>query len=138
VGFKFHPRYLERPPADWSPVLAALREAWVGTFLWLESRRLNSSFKSPEDYASFQGRLFPDEEPIDNILRQARDLSRGRRVAWTGTDHPRSAVWKSLALIMDPERTRGSIEAAGKRLACAGSLPLEIEERCRSAWQNYP
>lgn len=138
VGFKFHPRYLERSPAGWSPALAALREAWVGTLLWLESRRLNSSFKSPEGYASFRGRLFPDEKPIDNILRQARDLAQGRRVAWTGTDHPRSGVWKSLALLMDPERTKGSLEAAGNCLACAGSPPSEIEERCRSAWQNYP
>jgi len=138
VSFKFHPRHLEQPPGDWQPALTALREAWVETFLWIESRRLKSAFASPGDYARWSGRLFPEEAPAANILRQARDLARGRRVAWTGTDHPRAAVWKSLCLLLDPRRSAESLQLARKLLNGADPGASGIEERCREVWRNYP
>ena len=138
VAFKFHPHHRDQAPADWRQALGELRAAWLRTFLWVESRRLGSGFASARDYANFPGRIFPEEPPASNLLRQARDLARGGRVAWTGTDHPRSAVWKSLALLLDPDRTEGSVESAARLLRSPGLSPAEVEERCREAWKNYP
>ncbi|MCX6969380.1 MAG: hypothetical protein NTV93_04390 [Verrucomicrobia bacterium] len=138
VAFKFHPRHSGQAPADWQQPLGDLRAAWLRTFLWVESRRLGTGFASPQDYGNFAGRIFPEESPASNFLRQARDLARSGRVAWTGSDHPRSAVWKSLALLLDPDRTETSIEAAARLLRSPGGAAAEVEERCREAWKNYP
>ncbi len=138
VAFKFHPHHSGQAAADWREPLGELRAAWLRTFLWVESRRLGNGFTSARDYAKFSGRIFPEESSASNLLRQARDLARGGRVAWTGTDHPRSAVWKSLALLLDPDRTESSIEAAARLLRSPGGSAAEVEERCREAWKNYP
>ncbi|MFZ4775211.1 MAG: hypothetical protein ACOYM3_07615 [Terrimicrobiaceae bacterium] len=138
VSFKFNPRHLQQAPKDWEATLTEISGAWVETFLWIESRRLKTTFLTPLDYARFGGRLFPEESAAANILRQARDLARGRRAPWTGTDHPRSVVWKSLCLLLDPNRTEESVLTAAKLLESPDSEPAGIEERCRSAWQNYP
>jgi hypothetical protein len=138
VAFKFYPHHSGQSPADWQQPLGDLRAAWLQTFLWVESRRLGTGFASARDYGKFSGRIFPEESPASNLLRQARDLARGGRVTWTGADHPRSAVWKSLALLLDPGRTETSIEAAARLLRSPGGSPAEVEERCREAWKNYP
>ena len=138
VAFKFHPRHSGLAPADWRQPLGELRTAWLRTFLWVESRRLGAEFGSAWDYATFPGRLFPEESPASNLLRQARDIVRGVRVAWTGADHPRAAVWKSLALLLDPERAERSMVSAARLLRSPGVSPADVEERCREAWKNYP
>ena len=138
VAFKFHPEHSALTPADWKDTLGDLRAAWLSTFLWMESRRLKARFASADDYAKFPGRIFPEESPADNLLRQLRDLARGGRVRWTGADHPRSAVWKSLCYLLDPERTCQSLEMARNLLGGNGRSPDEIEERFREAWKNYP
>ncbi len=138
VGFKFRPRHLKQTPADWQATLAGLCGAWVQTFLWIETARLKTTFATPLDYARFGGRLFPGESSAANILRQARDLARGRRGPWTGTDHPRSSVWKSLCLLLDPRRSEESLQLAAKLLNSRNSDAGAIEEDCREAWRHYP
>ena len=136
VEFKLHPRHGGAPLSAWREPLDELRRAWLSTFLWVESRRLGETFGSASNYAAFRGRLFPGELAWGNLLRQARDLRRSSRVPFRGGDHPRSAIWKSLALLMDGSPS--CADAAARLLGTPGLRGRELEERCRDCWKHYP
>lgn len=135
VDFKLSPRHEGLAPTDWHQPLEELRAAWVSTFLWCEGRRRNTSFADARTYAGQRGRLFASEYAGANLLRHARDLRRKERVPFSVTDHPRAAVWKSLALLLD----RPADEAAAGRLLGAQRLHgHDLEEFCRACWRHYP
>ncbi len=136
VTFKLHPHRRDGQPEEQLPVLEDLRRAWLGTFLWIESRRLGASFGSAEDYGAFRGRLFPDEGRWGNVLRQVRDLRRPERLPFSASDHPRAAIWRSLVLLLGGERAGEA--SAGRLLGAEGLRGRELEERCRACWRHYP
>lgn len=136
VSFKLHPVHADDSPADWRKPLGQLRDAWLATFLWVESRRLGARFESARSYAGYRGRLFPGERRLGNVLRQLRDLRRSPRLPFRPGDHPRAAIWKSLALLMG-----GSAPDAALAAGLLGATALRgaaLEERCRSCWKHYP
>lgn len=136
VDFKLHPRHGGAPPSAWREPLTELRRAWLSTFLWVESRRFGQTFGSAADYAAFRGRLFPADPAWGNLLRQVRDLRRASRVPFCGGDHPRSAIWKALALLMDGSPS--GAQTAARLLGKPALRGLELEERCRDCWKHYP
>lgn len=134
VAFKFRPADSRRPPSEWAAPADRLRRAWISTFLWIESRRLAAGFATPAGYASSHKRIFPAEPAAKNLIRQLRDLRRPAHLPFCWGDHPRSRIWKSLALLME-----GSFEPeAAALLGCPALRGMPLEEACRSAWKNYP
>ncbi len=136
IGFKLNPRHENVLPSAWQKPLDELRRAWLSTFLWIESRRLRARFETARDYRDYRGRLFPGEPAWSNLLRQARDLRRPAHVPFRGGDHPRSAIWKSLALLMEGDAS--GAESAARLLGTPGLRGDELEERCRDCWKHYP
>lgn len=135
VTFKLRPRHEGLAPSDWRLPLEELRQAWLSTFLWCEGRRRQGSFAGARGYAAQRGRLFPSEARGANILRHLRDFRRRGRVPFSLSDHPRAAVWKSLALLLE----RPADEAAAARLLGARRLRgHDLEEHCRACWRHYP
>lgn len=136
LSFKLHPRHTDFPPADWKQPLEELRRAWVSTFLWIESRRLGLRFENARDYKDCRGSHFSAEPVWSNLMRQARDLRRSSRVPFLWGDHPRSAIWKSLALLM--EGGASGEEHAATLLGKPALRGRELEEHCRACWKHYP
>lgn len=136
VEFKLHPHRRDGTREEQLPVLEELRRAWLGTFLWIESRRLGAGFESAADYAGFRGRLFPEESRSGNFLRRIRDLRRPERLPFGTADHPRAAIWKSLALLL--AGGPGAEEGAVRLLGAGAVRGRELEERCRACWKHYP
>jgi hypothetical protein len=134
VAFKFRPTDSARSPAEWAEPLHLLRKAWLSTFLWIESRRLGHQMSYPADYARSLLKIFPDEPPLKNVIRQIRDLRRPAHLPFCGGDHPRSRIWKALCLLLD-----GSDEPQAAALLGAPALRgIALEERCRTLWKHYP
>lgn len=136
LAFKLHPNHKAAAREDWRRPLDDLRRAWLATFLWTESRRLGRKFGDAHDYDKFGGRLFPDEPALSNVLRQLRDVRRSSRLPFCGGDHPRSAIWRALALLM--ERGGAGEAAAARRLGMPGLAGQALEEHCRNCWRHYP
>ena len=135
VAFKLRPRHEGGEPSAWRQPLDELRGAWLSTFLWVEGRRLGAPFAAARDYAGRSGRFFPEESRIQNLLRHLRDLRRRDRAPFGAGDHPRAAIWKSLALLLE----RPAREAEAARLLGARALRArELAERCRACWRHYP
>lgn len=136
VEFKLHPHRRDGEPGDQWTALDDLRRTWLSTFLWVESRRLGENFRTAEDYGNFRGKLFPAEKPWSNMLRRMRDLRRPQRTPFALGDHPRAAIWRSLALLLDGGS--GAAAGAGRLLGVPDKTGLELEEHCRACWQHYP
>jgi len=134
VAFKFRPTDSELPPTEWAEPVERLRRAWLSTFLWIESRRLMAGFSTPMEYAHTSKRIFPADPVTKNLVRQLRDLQRPAHVPFCWGDHPRSRIWKSLALLME-----GSFEPEAAALLGSPDLRgMALEEYCRTLWVNYP
>jgi hypothetical protein len=138
VDFKFHPAHRLCKPGEWKRELGELREAWVRTFLWVESRRLGKKFREPEAYAFQRGRLFAEEPLWQNLARQLRDLRGGTRAPFAWGDHPRAPVWKSLLLLMARGPAPEAVLKASNVLGRSFSSPAELEEFLRVCWKKYP
>lgn len=151
VAFKMRPQFPEIPAEDWPPLarinhneappcdLSGLVEemiqVWLRTFLWVESHRLGVPLPAPANYLNHSRRLFPEEAPLKNLLRQLRDRRRARSLPWSGLDHPRAVVWKALVGLLDKNNLPQTI----RLLALEKQTPaIQAEERLRSLWQNYP
>lgn len=136
VEFKLHPHRVDGVPEEKSRELEELRRVWLGTFLWIESRRLATPFRSAGDYAGFTDRLFPEEGRTGNLMRQIRDLRRPVRLPFDTSDHPRAAIWRSLVLLF--EGGPAGEQAAARLVGGPDLRGRELEERCRACWRQYP
>ena len=131
LAFKFHPASSGRSAVEWKGRLRELQAVWLRTFLWLEGERLGSAFADAQAYGSFKGRLFPEEVALKNILRHLRDRGHPIRLPFSGGEHPRARVWRSLVFLM-----------AGQEFGAQAQLGITataatLEEHCRLVWKQY-
>lgn len=134
VAFKFRPTDSSLAPPEWVEPLGLLREAWLSTFFWIESKRLGHPMTDSAGYARSSRKIFPEEPPLKNLIRQVRDLSRPAHLPFCWGDHPRSRIWKSLGLLLE-----GSEEAEAAALLGVPALRgIHLEEHCRTLWNIYP
>lgn len=140
VQFKLHPTLNPQPAPEWLPAITELRRVWRDVFLWIESSRLVHQFATPADYAAFPGPLLPHEPAASNALRHLRSLKTlHRRLPDRWTRHPREAVLRALALLIDPDRTTSCVEKAAAILGCPPITDTPgVEAACRQWWQQFP
>jgi hypothetical protein len=145
VEFKFHPAIPDRSPEHWGDTLRELTAEWVRVFLWVESARMGKRFEDAGDYADDNQRLFPDESPVRNLLRQFRDIRHFPRVPLQWGDHPRAAIWRAAALLLaacsipGAQCTSAYVRKAARLLGMQENSPAEhLEETLRACWTRYP
>ena len=135
VEFKLHPRHLHPTAAELNRTQIKLCEVWMRTFLWLESIRLHSSFRSPGDYAFHPARLYPQSPLWKNMALAARDrIIRGAMLPGI-EDYPRASLQRALVLLLQPSPPLN--EAA--RLVGLRSNPTltQIRNAYRHWWGYY-
>lgn len=100
VAFKLHPERStatrEELLAQHTPLVALAREV----FLWLESRRLETSFTSATDYALACRNKCPELPAARNLLINAKTLGFRPFLAARAGRHPRERILNALALLL--------------------------------------
>lgn len=113
VQFKLEPRH-RHPGAD---VLAAenreLTDAWLATFLWLESRRLGATIATGREYLQLSSRLFPDTSRGRNFLLHIRDRMRRGSALPGWVDYPRAALQRTLVAAHSDDDERRAAATVG-------------------------
>jgi len=136
VEFKFHPRY-ESPALD---VLAerqsSLVTAWSELFLWLESIRLGRVFRSADDYAFYNGRLFPEFPMARNLALHLRDRLRRGKQPGAPLDYPRAPLQRALTLLLKPGKV-DSEKVCRVLSVPRGATMCEIHDVYRKWWLFY-
>jgi hypothetical protein len=94
VEFKLHPFASKEPADTLNRELADIRDLAGRVFLWLEERRLETSFASHRDYALSSVRKHPDQRAVRNVLINLRAFGR------VATRYPRERLLESLALLL--------------------------------------
>ena len=102
VEFKLRPRHRRLEPAALATENRELTAAWLETFLWLETRRLDTPIADGRAYAALPRRLFPASSRVHNLLLHVRDrLRRGAALpGWL--DYPRGALQRALVAAHSP------------------------------------
>ena len=103
VEFKLHPRHQNPEPAELQKIQNDICKVWMRTFLWLESNRLKTRFHTPEDYAGYSGRLYPQTSPWRNLSLAVRDRLQRDGMLTGIFDYPRAALQRALVLLLQPE-----------------------------------
>jgi hypothetical protein len=135
VEFKFHPRHEGVPIEVLIERQRTLAAAWSELFLWLESIRLRREFRSAEDYASHNGRLFPEFPIARNLALHARDRFRRGKGPGRWLDYPRAPLQRALALLL---QEREDLKKVRKVLKLSPAAPKrEIYEAYRKWWAFY-
>jgi hypothetical protein len=140
VQFKFHPTVAPILDSEWLGPVDGLRTIWRDVFLWIEARRLNSPFGTPRNYAVYPDPVLPLESGLSNAIRHIGGF-RSRRKFLPGpwTRHPREAVLRSLALLLNPDRNSADIRLAAQLLGCRAHLAdASVEKACRESWKQFP
>lgn len=102
TAFKLSPRHTVVAKETLIAAQAELTEAWLGTLLWLEGKRLGRSFPNAAAYVQGSGRLFPETPRWRNVALRLRDRrSRGGALPYW-TDYPRAALMRVLVDLVDP------------------------------------
>lgn len=94
VEFKLHPFVSNEPLETLRAELTQVRDLAGHIFLWLEQRRLETSFESHRDYALSPVRKHPDNRALRNALINLRAFGR------PATRYPRERLLESLALLL--------------------------------------
>jgi len=82
---------------------AELTALWISAFLEVESARLGVRFHDAGAYAKYRGRLFPETNPLRNLLLALRDRLKRNGNLRPATDYPRGALQRALVLLLEPE-----------------------------------
>lgn len=100
VEFKLHPQQSERTaPAlekDWAQLAQLARRVW----LWLESRRLGTDFRSPVDYTLHAAPKCPGTQPWRNWLVTARRLGPSELISRRAFRYPRERLLRALPVLL--------------------------------------
>jgi hypothetical protein len=107
VEFKLHPFASSEPLATLRAELTEVRDLAGRIFLWLEQKRLETSFETHRDYALSPVHKHPDQRIVRNALINLRAF---RRV---GARYPRERLLESLSLLLwtpDPLAHLGKLQ----------------------------
>ena len=100
VEFKLHPmrstESREQLSARHAEVSETCREVW----LWLEGRRLGTSFRSTREYADTPRALWPEGMRLRNHLVAAKVFGWSAAVQPSASRHPRGRVLRALPLLL--------------------------------------
>ena len=100
VAFKLHPMRSDQSREVLASQHRELSETGEKLWLWLESKRLGASFRSPRDYAFSATNLCPETSRLRNRLVNYRAFGPG---GLASTDYPRARLLRSLVLLLwDP------------------------------------
>ncbi len=100
VQFKLRPERSKTPREMLHVLHAEVRDLALQTFLWLESRRLGSYFRSAEDYALRSLDKWPESSRARNALVNLKVLGVRGLFARHPLHHPRERVLHALALLL--------------------------------------
>ncbi len=96
VRFKLEPRHRHPGAVALAKENRELTEAWLKTFLWLESRRLGATFETGGEYLRYYSRLFPETSCGRNFFLHVRDRVRRGSALPGWMDYPRAALQRAL------------------------------------------
>lgn len=111
-----------------------LTELWLNCFLKVESGRLGYTFESPEAYALYPGKLYPEHRTLKNLSLSFRDRVKRGGCLHPVQDYPRGALQRALVLLLksEPDWDRVSY-CLGKDMSDLG-VAVEAYKRW---WQYY-
>jgi hypothetical protein len=134
VEFKLHPRHQHPTLDQLHATQDELREAWLEVFLWIEGKRLGSSFASAPDYIKYPSRLFPEGKWTRHLLLHARDLLK-RGAALPGwTDYPRAALQRSLVAVLSSGLNSSE---ARRTLGLPPTAPVDLLHTTYERWWKF-
>ena len=130
VRFKLEPRHRHPGAAALEAENCELTEAWLTTFLWIESRRLGAAISTDGEYLRSSSRLFPETPRGRNILLHVRDQVRRGSALPGWTDYPRAALQRTLVAALS-----GGDE---RRAAATLGVPIDTwRDTYRHWWSFY-
>lgn len=110
-----------------------LTELWLDCFLKVESSRLGCGFDSPEAYAMYSGKLYPDYQTLKNLSLSIRDRIQRGGCLHPVRDYPRGALQRALVLLLEPEPDWDRVSYhLGRRLP-----DLRVASEVYKRWWQY-
>jgi hypothetical protein len=100
VEFKLHPVRTSHSREELQQRHAELSALGRDLWLWLEDRRLQSTFSSPRDYAFSPADKCPETSRWRNRLVQWRRFGLGAALSANGSRYPRQSLFHALALLL--------------------------------------
>lgn len=139
VEFKLYPERStasrEELRAQHQPLAQLAQQIW----LWVESRRLGTTFASPRQYALSRINKCAETSSVRNILVNARALGAASLRSGGAGRHPRERIFHALSLLLwEPETWREpELRACVQReLQTGGSTFAEMMRAYRDLWSR--
>lgn len=139
VEFKQHPTRSNSIAWDelesaWEQRRMLSEQVWI----WLESKRLGTAFKSGTDYADWNGNLCPESIPLKNFLINLKTF-KSQSLRRPLFRYPREFLFRSLALTLweTPD-----LKVASNKLATQLNIPTganlqQITQAYTNLWNRY-
>jgi hypothetical protein len=100
LEFKLHPQRIAKTAEDYTSEHRELSSLARRVWLWIESRRLNRSFSSINDYAFCDANKCPETQAARNYLLTARTFGPGATLRPLAGRYPRERLFNSLPLLL--------------------------------------
>lgn len=138
VDFKLHPRRSRASVTLLQAELEELRARGLSLWLWLENRRLGSSFQSARDYGMSSLDKYPDTNPCRDFLVNLKAFGLAALCAKRSFRCPKERVLNALVILLwEPWRLEPQlIRHLRHELRMRGSDP-DIPAAYRSLWARF-
>ncbi len=133
VQFKLHPAHPMLDDATLRAQQQRLVALWTELFLWLEGKRLQTSFSTLSSYVHYAGRVLPEMSLLKAVLCHLRDILRYRGFVPRWRDYPRATLQRALAGALASQDMLDGEGGAGVLSVSTSSFLAEY----RRWWSRY-
>ncbi|SPE61769.1 conserved hypothetical protein [Verrucomicrobia bacterium] len=140
VEFKLHPRRIFKSAEAFGREHAELCALAARLWLWLESRRLEHPFASPQEYGLSTVEKYPGTSVWRNCLLNARAFGPASLLGALAARYPRERLLNALALLLwtgDGSEVPGLIQHLQRQLQTKASDWAGLVRAYERAWLRY-
>jgi hypothetical protein len=138
LDFKLHPQRSTETRQELAKRFAAAAKLAQHAWLWSESRRLNRSFASPQDYAFSPCDKCPEQMPLRNLAVNLKVFGL-RSLAMEPWKYPRNRLYNALPLLLWPSDniSHFGLDFAQKQLLSHGSTFSNLIKSYVRLWEGF-